>query len=154
MGACFAKWRSRLCLMSLTTDYDLLVQLCLWHSLSLAKEIKGKGKIFQVRIPKGQQWGSCGLKRTSVSAVRTVHLLPWKPKRCVVAACSGQPPLMNHPAPGSLPWRGWKMEWIQRDLGSSLQCDNPVYYFKSSRNSEGAGRTSPYCRILPASLWR
>lgn len=24
---------------------------------------------------------------------------------------------MNHPAPGSLPWRGWKMDPVQRDLG-------------------------------------
>lgn len=49
--------------------------------------------------------------------ITTNTTTPIKPGTCAAAVCSGHSPLMNHPAPGSLPWRGWKMDPIQRDLG-------------------------------------
>lgn len=63
------------------------------------------------------RWNSHQCFCSEDNTLLLTQLLPQKLRTCAAAACSGQSPLMNHPAPGSLPWRGWKTDPIQRDLG-------------------------------------
>lgn len=99
-----------------------------------------------------------GETHSSVSAVRTI-LCYWhnySHKTQDMCSCCVLWPVAANESSSSwiTPMKGMENGSNPERSWSSLQCDNPVYNFKNSSNSGGAGRTSAHCRILPATLWK